>query len=80
MVEATATATQIKNNFGKYLDMIIRGNEVIITKNGKEIGRLIPKSQSISFLTDSLTGIITKDYDMDDIKKKALYEKYDMHD
>lgn len=80
MVEATATATQIKNSFGKYLDMIIRGNEVIITKNGKEIGRLIPKSQSISFLTDSLTGIITKDYDMDDIKKKALYEKYDMHD
>ncbi|MBR4610598.1 MAG: type II toxin-antitoxin system prevent-host-death family antitoxin, partial [Erysipelotrichaceae bacterium] len=37
MVEATATATEMKNNFGKYLEMVIRGNEVIITKNGKEI-------------------------------------------
>ena len=59
MVEATATATEMKNNFGKYLEMVIRGNEVIITKNGKEIGRFIPKSKSISYLTDSLTGIIT---------------------
>ena len=80
MVEAITTATEMKNNFGKYLDMIIRGNEVIITKNGKEIGRLIPKSQSVSFLTDSLTGIIKEDYDLKQEKEKELKSKYEMHD
>ena len=80
MVEATATATEMKNNFGKYLEMVIRGNEVIITKNGKEIGRFIPKSKSISQLTDSLTGIIKGDYDLKKEKGKALDSRYALSD
>ena len=80
MVEATATATEMKNNFGKYLEMVIRGNEVIITKNGKEIGRFIPKSKSISYLTDSLTGIIKDDYDLKKTKRKALNSRYALSD
>lgn len=80
MVEATATATEIKNNFGKYLEIIIRGNEVIIIKNGKEIGRLIPKSQSISYLTDSLTGVIKGNYNLKKEKQEKLGKKYEMHD
>ena len=80
MVEATATATEMKNNFGKYLDMVIRGNEVIVTKNGKEIGRFIPKAQSISYLTDSLTGIIKGDYDLKKEKKRKLDSKYALSD
>ena len=80
MVEATATATEMKNNFGKYLEMIIRGNEVIVTRNGKEIGRFIPKSKSVSFLTDSLTGIISGDYDTKEERRKALESKYAMSD
>ncbi|WP_334305675.1 type II toxin-antitoxin system prevent-host-death family antitoxin [Parablautia intestinalis] len=31
----------MQNNFGKYLNMVINGSEVIVTKNGKEIGRFI---------------------------------------
>ena len=80
MVEATATATEMKNNFGKYLEMVIRGNEVIITKNGKEIGRFIPKSKSISYLTDSLTGIIKGDYDLKEEKAVALDSRYALSD
>jgi len=80
MVEATATATEMKNNFGKYLDMVIRGNEVIVTKNGKEIGRFIPKTQSISYLTDSLTGIIKGDYDLKKEKERKLDSKYALSD
>ena len=80
MVEATATATEMKNNFGKYLEMVIRGNEVIITKNGKEIGRFIPKSKSISYLTDSLTGIIKGDYDLKKEKEETLDSKYALSD
>ncbi len=77
MVETTATATEMKNQFGKYLQMVINGNEVIITKNGQEVGRLIPKTKTISFLTDSLTGILKGSYDRETIKEEALREKYE---
>ncbi len=78
MVEATATATEMKNQFGKYLQMVINGNEVIITKNGQEVGRFIPKSRTVSYLTDSLTGILKGDYY--DAREEALKEKYEITD
>ena len=37
MIEAFATATELKNQLGKYLQMVMDGNEVILTKNGQEI-------------------------------------------
>jgi len=80
MVEATATATEMKNQFGKYLQMVMNGNEVIITKNGQEVGRLIPKEKTISYLTDSLTGILKGNYDYDDAREEALREKYEITD
>ena len=78
MVEATATATEMKNNLGKYLQMIMRGNEVIITKNGVEIGRLIPSGTAKAYLTDSLRGIVKGNYEPDDEKEAVLAEKYEM--
>ncbi len=80
MVEATATATEMKNQFGKYLQMVMNGNEVIITKNGQEVGRFIPKEKTISYLTDSLTGILKGNYDYDDAREEALREKYEITD
>ncbi len=59
----TATATEIQNNFGHFLQSVQEGNEVIILKNGKEVARLISREASVSFLTDSLTGILKNDYD-----------------
>ena len=32
---ATATATEMQNNFGRYLSIVQNGGEVIVTKNGK---------------------------------------------
>ena len=43
MVGETATATEMQNNFGKYLSIVAAGKEVIVTKNGKEVARLIPR-------------------------------------
>ena len=51
MISATATATEMQNNFGRYLNMVINGIEVIVTKNGKEIGRFVPKDAAVSYLT-----------------------------
>ena len=48
----TATATEMQNNFGRYLNLVLSGQEIIVTKNGKEVGRFIPKDSAVSYLTD----------------------------
>ena len=58
----------MQNNFGKYLNLVMSGQEIIVTKNGSEIGRFIPKNAVVSYLTDSLTGILKEDYDLDEAK------------
>ena len=76
MIATIATATQMQNNFGKYLNLVIEGQEVIVTKNGKEVGRLVPKNTVVFYLTDSLTGIIKNEYKLYDIKTERLLEKH----
>ena len=61
----TATATEMQNNFGRYLNLVLSGQEIIVTKNGKEVGRFIQKDSAVSYLTDSLTGILKGDYDLE---------------
>lgn len=68
MIATIAAATQMQNNFGKYLNLVMKGQGVIVTKNGKEIGRLVPKNTVVSYLSDSLTGILKNKYSLDDIK------------
>ena len=74
---ATATATEMQNNFGRYLSMVQEGSEIIVTKNGKEVGRLIPREKAVSYLTDSLTGILKGDTDIDKVREQRLKEKYE---
>ena len=59
----TVTATELQNNFGKYLQAVQQGGEIIILKNGVEVARLISKERSVSFLSDSLVGVLKNDYD-----------------
>ena len=33
---STATATEMQNNFGKYLSLVMAGQEVIVTRNSTE--------------------------------------------
>ncbi len=76
----TATATEMQNNFGRYLALVMDGQEIIVTKNGKEVGRFIPKDSAVSYLTDSLTGILKGDYDLDSVREEGLKEKYEIPD
>jgi len=72
----TATATEMQNNFGRYLALVLNGNEVIVKKNGKNVGRFIPHDAAISYLTDSLTGILRGDHDLKEAKSERLEKKY----
>ena len=80
MIAATATATEMQNNFGRYLNLVMSGQEVIVTKNGREVGRFIPKDAAVSYLTDSLTGMLREEYDLDEAKSERLMEKYGIAD
>ena len=77
---ATVTSTEMQNNFGRYLRIVMNGGEVIITRNGKEVGRFIPRNAAVSYLTDSLTGILKESSDLDQVKAERLKEKYEYTD
>lgn len=74
---ATATSTEMQNNFGRYLRFVMNGGEVIITRNGKEVGRFIPRKAAVSYLTDSLTCILKESTDIDQAKAERLKAKYE---
>lgn len=80
MFGTTATATEMQNNFGRYLNIVMGGGEVIVTKNGKEVGRFIPKDAAVSYLTDSLTGILKERNELEDTRETRLKEKYEAVD
>lgn len=80
MIGATATATEMQNNFGRYLSIVMGGGEVIVTRNGKEVGRFIPKDAAVSYLTDSLTGILRGEEDPDQAREARLRKKYEAVD
>ncbi len=75
----TATATEVQNNFGKYLQSVQSGDEIIILKNGKEVARLISHDKSVSYMTDSLRGILKGDYD-DKVARTERMTKYESVD
>ena len=68
------------NNFGKYLNSVIQGQEMIITKNGTPVARIIPQNQAISYLTDSLTGILKEERELyfrrelERLDRESIYE------
>lgn len=68
----TATATEMKNNFGRYLAAVQSGDEVVIIKNGKEIARMVSHQSSVSFLTDSLTGVLKNNYDDKKLREERI--------
>lgn len=60
--------------------MDMNGNEVVITKNRKETGRFIPKDAVVSYLTDTLTGVLIGNYNFEEEREKGLKEKYKIAD
>ena len=75
----TATATEVQNNFGKYLALVQTGEEVVVLKNGIEVIRMISHDKSVSFLTDSLVGVLKGDYD-DKTARMERAKKYESAD
>ena len=48
MITTTATATETRNNCGRDLSPVMSGQEVVVTGNGREVGRLVPGGAAVS--------------------------------
>ena len=59
------TATEFKNNLGKYLEMAT-SQDIFITKNGKSIARLTSPAVNKLALLDDLVGIVPQETAMDE--------------
>ena len=64
-------STDIQNNFGKYLE-IASEREVVITKNGLPVARLLGMKDTISFLSDRLVGVIPTYVNENEAKSERL--------
>ncbi|MBR6336319.1 MAG: type II toxin-antitoxin system Phd/YefM family antitoxin [Ruminococcus sp.] len=71
-----ANATEFQNNFGRYLQAVQEGEEIIILKNGKEAARLISKEKNVELLSQKLRGVLKNDYDLDEMRAERL-KKYE---
>ncbi len=67
------TATDFKNKVGKYLELAQK-EEIIISKNGKHIAKLVAIDENEYPATNSLTGVFEKaaSYDFAHIKEEKL--------
>lgn len=68
------TATELKNNLGKYL-LISATEDVYITKNGKVVAKLTNPYQDRVETAKSLFGILPEDADIEESKKERLGTK-----
>jgi prevent-host-death family protein len=64
-------STEVRNNFGKYLELAAQ-QEIVITKNGQAVARLLGADKAASFLSDRLAGIIPEGVDEDAMKNERL--------
>ena len=65
------TATELKENLGKYLSMA-QSEDIFITKNGKVIAKLTNPHTTKMQLAESLLGIISADITLDEAKEERL--------
>jgi len=68
-------ATEFQNNVGRFLQQV-QDSDIVITKNGKEVARLIAAKKAVSFLSDSLLGILPNDFNASHEKQAHISAKY----
>ena len=65
------TATELKNNLGKYLDLAEK-EDIIITKNGKRIAKLASATEDKMTIVKSLIGVLPSDVTLEQAREERL--------
>ena len=80
MLSTIAKREAIQEHISEYLDMMENGEEIIMVKDGKEIGRFLPRGKVVSLIAEKVAGLIRGDIDVDKIREEALRRKYEIAD
>ena len=65
------TATELKNNLGKYL-LLAADEDIYITRNGKVVAKLSNPNQDRVDIAKSLFGTLSADITLEESKKERL--------
>lgn len=65
------TATELKNNLGKYL-LLAATEDIFITRNGKVVAKLSNPNQDRVEMTKSLFGILSDNITLEEAKRERL--------
>ncbi len=65
----SVTATELKNNLGKYL-LLSATEDVFITKNGKVVAKLTSPYENRVQTARSLFGILRREADIDEARRE----------
>ncbi len=65
----SVTATELKNNLGKYL-LLSATEDVFITKNGKVVAKLTSPYENRVQTVRSLFGILPREADIDEARRE----------
>ena len=68
------TATELKENMGKYLSLVGK-EDIVITKNGKQIARLTNVQDNRLNAAYALFGALHNEVDAKDIRAERLANK-----
>jgi len=70
------TSTDFKMNLGRYLELVNQ-EEIVITKNGRRIAKLVADEEDLVQVAKSLFGIIPNvNITDDEIKAERMRERY----
>ena len=65
------TATELKQNLGRYL-LMAATEDVFITKNGKVVAKLSNPNQDRVNMTKSLFGVLPQDITLEEAKNERI--------
>lgn len=73
------TATELKTNFGKYLDLLL-SEDIYITRNGKTVAKMVnPNVRAVDTLSGLLAGKLPEDFDAKTLREERL-DRYALDD
>ena len=72
------STSELKTNISHYL-ALVNDEDIIVTKNGKKIARIIREEEDLVSMAKSLFGILPSDINADEIKSERMkrYESVD---
>jgi len=65
------SSTEVQNDFKRYVDLASE-QEIVITRDGLPIARLLGMGKSISLLSERLVGLVPRDVNEDLAKTERL--------